>query len=191
MTWTRIGQFGSLTLMRLKKYGVMAIARCWPAWDTPARSVGVNGINASNASSEVMRLRNCHRQSFQSASGTRAQMPRPADGNCSSTAEDCKGDGSKFTRLGCWEGGARFTPSGDASTLGIPHCPPGSSVCIAPVSIGHHRRVSSGGDLSGSQPTNLRTQRASAARQRDDEAGEAEEREGRGTRLGADLAAGT
>jgi hypothetical protein len=27
----------------------------------------------------------------------------------------------------------------------MPHCPPGSSVCIAMVSIGHHRHVSSGG----------------------------------------------
>src|ERR1017187_3244916 len=133
--------------MRLKKYGVIAIARWWPAWDTPAPSVGVNGINASSASGEVMRLRTCPPQSFQSASGTRAQMPRPADGNCSSTEEDCKGDDSKFTRLGCWEGGEGFAPSGDASTLGMPHCPPGSSVCIAPVSIRHHRHVSSGGGL--------------------------------------------
>src|SRR6266404_4478860 len=132
--------------MRLKKYGVMAIARWWPAWETPARSVGVNGIYASSASSEVMRLRNCHRQSFQSASGTRAQMPRPADGNCSSTAEDSREDDSEFTRLGCWEGGESFTLSGDASTLGLPHSPPGSSVCIAPGSIEHRRHVSSRGD---------------------------------------------
>ena len=147
MTWTRIGQFGSLTLMRLKKYGVIAIARWWPAWETPARSVGVSGINASSASSEVIRLRSCHRQSFQSASGTRAQMPRPADGNCSSIEEDFKGDDSKFTRLGCRGGGGRFTPSGNASSLGMPHAPPGSSVCIAVGSIEHHRPVSSGADL--------------------------------------------
>src|SRR5471032_1848748 len=100
--------------MRLKKYGVIAIARCWPACDTPARSVGVNGINASSASSEVMRLRNCHRQSFQSASGTRDQMPRPADGNCSSREGDSTKDGSKFTGLGCGDGGEGFTPSADA-----------------------------------------------------------------------------
>src|ERR1041384_515788 len=52
----------------------LALASCVPAF-----SSGVSeGISRCNCSSEVIRCLSCQRQSFQSASGTSDQKPRPA-----------------------------------------------------------------------------------------------------------------
>src|SRR3954452_11707013 len=61
----------------------MARASLEFASNVPACSSGVRvGINRWSCSKEVMRFLSCQRQSFQSASGTWLQKPRPAERNC-------------------------------------------------------------------------------------------------------------
>src|SRR5580693_5664838 len=61
----------------------MPRASLWLASLAPASSSGVSvGKKRSSCSTVVMRCFNCQRQSFQSASGTSCQKPRPADLNC-------------------------------------------------------------------------------------------------------------
>src|SRR5277367_6413236 len=81
--------------MRLKKYGVMASASLVFASFAPANSSGVSvGRNFCNCSTVVMRCFNCHFQSFQSASETSCQKPRPADWNCFRDSNELREGGS-------------------------------------------------------------------------------------------------
>src|SRR5580693_4100108 len=83
--------------MRLKKYGVMASASLVFASFAPAYSSGVRvGRNFCNCSTVVMRCFNCQRQSFQSASGTSCQKPRPADLNCFKEVDGWRAGGSSL-----------------------------------------------------------------------------------------------
>src|SRR6187397_2181758 len=81
-TWRRIGQFSSVGSIKLKKYGVIPRASLVLASCVPANSSGVSvGNNSCNCSRVLTRCLSCQRQSFQSASETSDQKPRPADLN--------------------------------------------------------------------------------------------------------------
>src|SRR3569833_773940 len=99
MTCQRIGQFSSAGSMRLKKYGVMASASLWFASFAPANSSGVSvGLCRCYCSAVVIRFLSCQCQSFQSASETLLQKPRPADLNCFNEFEERDGGSSPFSR---------------------------------------------------------------------------------------------